>query len=262
MGYFNRLSCMILISSACAFFAGCFAIVSPVPTPTRVKNVDGGSMPRHLNIGSIRPGSTRRGEILQKVGRADAGLHSKRMFLARWKVSHMAVCWAAGGEGGGGDAGCRRVWRAHNLIVEFDGKGIVRKVRRVGDHDIGKVLAAWLAADPAPPLDLSHPIQVTFFKGRYSGNLTLGRDLLAYQYKGRRLKSLHISRRQILGVRTRGWTSHDYIKVEIRYRKGPKATKKLKFWTFPSTLLTLIEYMEQTQGQGPLMSAILETNWK
>lgn len=241
MPYLKRFSSLLLLSIACAFSASC--IIFPVPLSKRVKNVTGAIMPRDFDIGFIKPGSTHRYEVLHKIDLADTGLHSKRLLLARWKVSHMAVCGAIAGYYSG-YANCGRVWRARNMIVEFDGQGIVRKVQQVHDPEIGKVLAAWLTVDSAPPLNLSSPIQLRVDKGRNSAELALARSFLVYHYKA---KSTRLSRQQILGVGTRGWKGKFYsIKVEIQYKEGRKL-KKLRFRTSPSNLLVLIDYFEQTQ---------------
>jgi hypothetical protein len=255
MRHFKRFPNLILIFFACAFSAGC--IIFPVPLPKRARNVTGVNMPKHFDIGFIKPGLTRRDEVLRRIDLADTGLQNERLFLARWKVSHTAVCGAVGGYYSA-YANCGRVWQARNLMVEFDGHGIVQKVQRVQDRDIGKVLAAWGATDQEPPLDLSKPVHVPVDKGRNSAELALARASLVYQYKA---KSMRLRRQQILGVNTIGWKGHSYsIRVEIQYRKGHGETRKLKFRMSPANLLTLIEYLEQTRVQGPPIPAILETD--
>jgi hypothetical protein len=256
MRHFNRFSSLTLICFACVLSAGC---IIPVPTTKGIKSVDGVRMPKHLGIRSFRPGSTRRDEVLQKIGWADAGLQCKGLFLARWKVSQMAVCVGVAAPGTyGGAADCGRVWQGRNLIIQFEGNGVVQKVQRVPDHDIGKVLAAWLATDPELPLDLSRPIQIPVERGHNSAELTLARAYIVYHDKA---KNLRIPRQQVLGASTLGWrASSSSIRIEIQYQEVRKAAKKLRFRMPPSNLLTLIEYLEQARAQGPPMPGILETH--
>ena len=132
---------------ACALFSlPWLACVAPMRVPTHTQGPAGQHVIADLSF--LHVGSTTRAEVEQQMGWADAKVQNDRLFLGRWRDSKWVVAWVVAGggpdAGGGGFGGTPRVWHTHNLIVEFDEKGVVAKYHVFSDGSLIQGLTASL----------------------------------------------------------------------------------------------------------------------
>lgn len=138
------LAALFLLSSpAC--------VVVPVRVPNQERDVAG--KPLDLDLTFIKAGSTRRDEVAKNLAAINTGVDQSNFFWGRWDVSK----WRSTAVGFVPPEG-ERIWRAHNLLVQFDGNGIVKAWAEVDDKELSRQLDL---LDPVegPPLDLSSPVQ-------------------------------------------------------------------------------------------------------
>lgn len=246
MAAWNRISQLNVCILGAILCASC--VVFPVPTHKHMKGASGTPVPKQADLKFIKSGETRRQEVLEKLAWADAGLSGERLFLARWKDTHMAVCAAAGGAYAGG-ADCGRIWHTRNVLIGFDQQGIVQEVRQVRERDLATELSARVRNGLEPRLDLSEPyvLRVIGNGDGSSATLILERDRFACDGFGRK-RDINIPPEQILAVHTVKGEAVGRIGVEVYYTDGRQAARKLRFLMKAPDLLTLVAYFEQTRS--------------
>jgi hypothetical protein len=133
----------VLSSPAC--------VVVPVRVPNQERDVTG--KPLDLDLTFIKAGSTRRDEVAKNLAAISTGVNQSNFFWGRWDISK----WRSTAVGFVPPEG-ERIWRAHNLLVQFDQNGIVKAWTEVDDKELSRQLDL---LDPVegPPLDLSSPVQ-------------------------------------------------------------------------------------------------------
>lgn len=115
--------------------SGCLG--SPVPLPRRDRGASGAE--HKLDLTFLKPGTTSRAEVDEKLGWLDVGYRNPRLFWGRWSSSNMGYWVIVGGYGGaGGTAG--RVWGLHNILVSFDNTGMVRNSQLCDEKAIVRTL--------------------------------------------------------------------------------------------------------------------------
>lgn len=130
------LSCVVFL----CMVVGC--IMAPVPMRTRTRAPGGEG--RSLDLKFLQAGLTTKSEVLEKLGWIQVCNH-ERIFWGRWQSSSWATGGAAATPYGGVPVPLGgRHWKTHNLLVEFDEKGVVQRYRTVSDKERKKTLGAWL----------------------------------------------------------------------------------------------------------------------
>lgn len=244
----------------CAFLSGCLA--APIRAPTKTRNTSG-ALGKKLDLGFIQVGTTTREEVRQKLGWIDTGVTDDRLFLGRWADSSWGVAWAAGGEYAAA-GGWNRVWKTHNLVLDFDEKGIVQQMSIVPDNDILRTLSEQVSKEPTRSLNLSTPIElpVEYIRQgkRFLGTLVLGKDTF-----------------QFLEDRERGEESYDFktspenvshlsmylphkpvevawdrlhpgnVVVTIHFKKSTSVGSKMNVRVDLPTTMILVKYIAQIQ---------------
>jgi hypothetical protein len=119
-----RATLAILLSSAC--------VPVPVRMPAEIKGPVGASEERTFII----PQQTTRDEVVRRLGWADIGLNDNHLFWGHWELSTKGRSLVAFGPGMVGEVDRWRLWTAHNILIEFDDKGVVTSVREVEDPDL------------------------------------------------------------------------------------------------------------------------------
>src|SRR5208282_5493224 len=164
---------IVLLYACCS---GCITV--PVRVPTKTISVSG-ETGKKLDLGFIKAGATTREEIVQKLGWVDTGVKHDNLFVGRWAESSWGVAWAAGG-GYSAAGGWNRAWTTHNLVLDFDEKGVVQQSSLVPDKDVIKTLSERISKDPLRSLDLSVPIKapVEYIRSgkHFLGTLILSKD--------------------------------------------------------------------------------------
>lgn len=114
-----------------------------MPRATRTAQ---GTEVKTVDLGFLQPGQTTRAEVNEKLKLIDTGYQSDR-FLGRWSSSSMGGWGYVIGLGGGmGNAG--RLWKSGNLLVEFNGQGVVQSYKTFNDGHLLKELGTVVAQSP------------------------------------------------------------------------------------------------------------------
>ncbi len=263
------------IAFLCAFSSGCVAVPTRVPTKTR--NISG-DLGKKLDLDFIQVGSTKREEVGQKLGWIDTGLKDDRLFLGRWADSSWGVAWAAVGEIPAVGVS-NRGWTTHNLLLDFDEKGVVRQMSVVPDKDILRTLSKWVSEDSSGSLDLSTPIKLPAEYIRSSkhflGTLLLGRDAFVFlqdrETNSKEVYDFRISPASIShlsvghGVPLEGLVSSECrtctgtirpsvspgnVVVTIHFTRSASAGSKVNLRMDLPTMMVLIKYVARTRP-GP-----------
>lgn len=79
----------------------------------------------NVDLSFMKPAQTSRSEVLEKLKAVDTGFRSDRFFVGRWCTSKW-VAFVGFAYQGPGTVSADRMWHAVNLLVEFDGRGVVR----------------------------------------------------------------------------------------------------------------------------------------
>ena len=171
---------LLLALCAAVLCWGCLVVPLRVPTKTRTPS---GELKQKVDPSFISTGVTTREEVVQKLGWIDTGVRDDHFFFGRWVESTWGVVWAAGGYGAGG-AGWNRNWNVHNLLLDFDEKGVVRQITSFPDKQILEMLAARSLPDGDHAKDEGIPIEISVEYRRgpktYPGALSLGHDAFVF----------------------------------------------------------------------------------
>jgi hypothetical protein len=246
--------------------AGCIA---PIPTKERIQSPTA-MKGKPVDISFIMPGSTTRQQVLERLAWADAGLNSQRLFLARWQTSRVILVWAVTTAPVEGGAGATTLWRNRNLMVQFDTNGTVESLRPVTDVDLASQLSGWIADNRELPLDLSKPVTVLAIAWPSGpSQITLGKDLFEFHgpherggfpilaqanapKQSNRLGKSHegfrVPPQEITRIHSLAGEDPAYVRLKIEFANGSAAGKPLDLQMRPSDLLTLLQYLHQTQA--------------
>jgi len=243
----------IVCALSCLPWLGCVA-------PMRVPHHTQGPAGQHASadLSFLRVGSTTRAEVLQQMGWADAGVKNERLFLGRWRDSKWVVVWAVAGSGpdsgGSGFGGTPRVWHTHNLIVEFDEKGVVTNYHVFRDEVLPRELAASLPRVNTPPLDLSHPIDVPVKHRRGQhyepATLSLGKDSIELTKPDWADSNFKITPQKITaltfvnGLKEES-PSPQSTNYTLHFSEKTKVGKNLTMRIDMPALVTLVQYLAQ-----------------
>jgi hypothetical protein len=201
---------------------------------------------------------------MQQLGWADLQLKNDRLFLGRW----MSSKWAAVTAVYGGEGSADRIWHTHNLIIEFDEKGVVSRYRLFSDDVLTKELSASLQNIQAPALDLSIPVVVSVAhhhgvknKENYgSATLSLTRDSVEFREPGQKSHEFQVARPKIGGLTYAGWLHGDdpdslKTNVTLHFSEQTSVGKSLTIRLDIPTLVILVQYMAQSH---PLAASVNE----
>lgn len=208
-----------------------------------------------VNLSFIQAGTTTREEIIRKLGAMDTGVQDPRLFLGRWASSDWGVLWMIAGNNLG-DGGWNRSWDRHNVLISFDGKGVVVLSHEFPDGDLVKQLSAWVAQGRAQPLDLSTPVEISVEHRHSSGKLSpgillLGNDSFEFREEGREAKhSFKISLKQIKGLSLTAIGHGDksnprYINQTFHFADKTAVGKNMTIQVDVPKLLILVKHLAQ-----------------
>lgn len=267
---FIRLAWIALL---CAFCCGCLAV--PIRVPTKTRNISGATG-KKLDLNFIKVGTTTREEVGQKLGWIDTGLKEDRIFIGRWADSSWGVAWAAGG-GYSAEAGWSRAWTTHNLVLDFDEKGVVQQMSFFPDKDLLMAISARASKDLSHSLDLSTPREVPVEYIRpgkptdivspggkhFLGTLILGRDAFAFlqdrQTGAKEAYDFKTTPENISHLSMGHWVASDSLHPEnvvvtIHFKQKTSVGSKINVQVDVPTTMILIKYIAQTQSGSALHS--------
>ena len=140
---------LVLVSIALWPLIGCMVI--PVRAPESTKNTLGTK--EQLDFSFLKGGATTHNDVTKNLGAIDTGVN-ERFFWGRWQSSKWFIVAGSIG-GGGGD----RVWKVHNILIQFDSNDIVSDWAIIGDNELDKRLDL-LDEHRNFPLNLPRALQV------------------------------------------------------------------------------------------------------
>ncbi len=157
MNYIKAVAVLLPIWALTSVLVGC----TP-PYPTREHTVASRNIIRNPpDPSSVRPGITRRDEVLSAFKEVDTGVSSRWFFWGRWESSSVALGVLT-------DSGLEQapLWRVKNFLVEFDDVGRVTKTAMLSDDRAISQLQRILAEHPqptenAPPVALAGDISLS-----------------------------------------------------------------------------------------------------
>lgn len=147
-GFLPFLACALVTFCLFGTF-GCVAV--PVRMPTQTRDVSG--KPLELDLAFLKSGSTTRDEVTKRLSAIDTGVNQTSWFWGRWDSSK----WRTTAVGFVPPEG-ERVWRAHNLLIQFDQNSVVKSWVVAGDKELARQLDVFDPAATDSPLDLSTPL--------------------------------------------------------------------------------------------------------
>ena len=222
------------------------AILLGVPRDSAAREAGSGPTlaDSQLNVSFIRPGSTRRAEVTRYLSWADSGVREPQLFVARWVSSSEPP--AGSGDDEVPDA-VRRTWHAHNLMVEFDARGVVTQVRDVPDKRLVEALSSWIASHSSTPLDLSVPVEIPVSYREQVATLLLTGNSFEFRApsKGCRVSPSDVKR---ISLATRFRTPQPVAETEaIYFTEKTTAGSKVTLQTDVAHLFVLLKYVQQTK---------------
>jgi hypothetical protein len=240
---------------------GCI-VATPMRAPTHNIGPSGEGANGKLALGFIQAGKTGREEVTQKLGWTDTGLKDDRLFLGRWASSswgvYSAVVVAGGGAdgaAGGGTDAWNRHWGTHNLLIDFDEKGLVKQYRVFPDSELVEELAAWVAESPNRSLDLSKPMEIPVLlhgaKDRhFNGTLVLDND--SFEFREDESSGVHNFKIAPKQIRTlslaRPADAHPrYMNGTIQFTEKTPVGHEVTIRVDMPTVMVLVKYLAQTR---------------
>jgi len=258
----TRFARLALTAFVCVHCCGC---IIPIHNAKKTRVPSGLETKSTVDPSFIKVGQTSREEVVEKLGWADTGVKDDRFFICRWSESSWAALWFLGGPGAG-EAGWYRPWNDHNLLIEFDEKGVVQRSTYFPDKDFLVTLSSLVAKYPAHTLDLSAPIEVqVLYMGYrpYFGKLVLGPQSVSFvEDPGFHAKGKHDFQTtpenlrdvvMISGEEPSKKREEQVIEV-IHFKRHTKVGDKMEIRTnFPTTMI-LLKYIAQIGSASPQTS--------
>jgi len=130
---------------------GCVPVPIRVPTQTR----DASGKLQQLDFTFLKSGLTTRDEVTKNLAAINTGVHESNFFWGRWDISKWRTTMV-----GYVPPDSKRIWREHNLLIQFDPNGVVKTWVVVGDKNLDHQLDVLDPAAADPPLDLSAPLRL------------------------------------------------------------------------------------------------------
>ena len=216
-------------------------VIVPMKLPTRTISTSGED--RKVDLSFIQAGTTRKEEVVQKLGWLDTGLQDRKLFWGRWVSSSWGV-----------SAIPRepvRIWGNHNVLIEFDEQGLVQRSQVVPDKDLNGQLQQWLERMKEQPLDLSTPIELDvapcsgFYYDDGIARIILSADFA--EFTRGVIPYIKVSRVKIVRIsashRTaKGKENPFCISQSIQFSEEIEGHREISMAVNASTLLTLLRY--------------------
>ena len=166
------------------------------------------------------------------------------------------MVWAVGG-GYEAIGGSKRAWGNHNLLVEFDEKGLVKSYSVFNDRAILKRLCTSLTQRLREPLNLSPAIEIQVQHRHARGpqyepaQLILGKESFQFKEFTNKSHSFGISPTKITrfshaSAFVAGPSSNASIIYSVHFGEKTNAGKKITLALGPQALMVLARYFVQT----------------
>ena len=212
--------------------------ISCLPSPTRT-SAQHHSRWGGVDLSFLEVGKTTREEILEELDWAETRMDRENVFWARWRVTNLIYY-------GGGE-----YWRSRNLLVEFDGAGVVKRFDVVKEHALPEFILKYAAVpkDGAfPGLPLHIPVSHRHFWRLREAVLMVTQEGITFSEAENKSHDFSLSVNQIERLKTKGPQPGDKTSDRLKhtlyfYSKTP-AGRKLTFWTAAPDSVALILYLD------------------
>jgi hypothetical protein len=115
---------------------------------------------KKTDLSFLKRGITTRQEVQEKLGWADTGIPSDRLFVARWMLSSEGRLRPYKLSEDQAERVYPDKWKSKSVLARFDSNGILLDFAVVDAAHFIRTLGNWLVAMQLPPLDLSHPVEI------------------------------------------------------------------------------------------------------
>lgn len=132
----RRYLLALIVVTVCAGMCSCIGVV-----PMRQRTVAQHGPIANIDLQFLKQGQTTPREVLDKLKAVDAGFVSDSFFFGRWRTSKSAAWIAVGTPAGYGGFRADRLWRNTNLLIQFDGNGVVQGYEMFPDKMLAEKLA-------------------------------------------------------------------------------------------------------------------------
>lgn len=230
---------------------GCIAV--PVRAPTRTIGTQGRQGDADLNF--LKPGSTTRDQVEEKLEWTDTGFKDDHAFFGRWIGSSWTILWAGGG-GYSGDAGSDRQWTPHNVLIEFDERKVVKDYREFPDEALVHEITKWAQRRnaPSPSIPVTLRVKHRHGTGGYeNGDLVLRDDSVAFHEDVAR-HDFRIERKQVLRVASagklrKGESAPSFTNLVIYFAEQTSMGTHMTVRMEIPALVVLVEYLQAGPGK-------------
>ena len=240
----HHLAVSTLVLFATIILSGC---AGATRLPMRAKGPHGESLQtKQLDLSFLDAPGTQREEVVRRLSSVDTGYSNPRLFWARWRESKWGYWWIVAAQtGGAGDA--ERIWHVRNLLVSFDGNGIVSKKELFNDDKSPWAGLHNRLAD-APPLDLSQPIPIGVLGPGKLQTITLGKDSIQFDLQKGNVSHFEVSPHAIIRIShgVMGTVSSPEVTCHALHlaEKTPLG-KRIPFCASPAYVAATFQYLQE-----------------
>jgi hypothetical protein len=234
--------------------------------PTKTRTTEGKELKKTVDLSFLQVGKTTREEVKSGLPWIVTDVSDDRFILARWAQSKWGVIWGVGGTAAAA-GGWNRYWKLHNVVIDFDERGIVQRITHISNEDLFQILMERVRSDPGHPLDLSVAIEVPVEYMRvgqsFSGKLVFSQDSFAFfriqdakkkkqpktqpfefQTAPDNIRNLRIVDRGAESKQPQFWA----VRIEFKNTVGMGVGKRMDVKIDLPSTLTLIRYFAQIQS--------------
>ena len=253
----------LFVSMLCFSCSGC--LVVPIHHKTHVRSASSEFPPKEVDLSFIREGSTTRNEVCERLAGINSGIATDNFFIGRWSQNSWNVFWGAAAYPYA-QAGSNEVWKAHNVIIDFDENTIVSGFAFFRDRDFITIVSRRLPA--LPNIDLTEPVKLTvrYFHngdGEHPGTLILSSTQLEFledQSGKNKSKYSFTTPAQNVAELTMDFFSDPSLPEQmsevLHFKRKTRIGKKMKIRIGLAETATLIEYIASvSQTKGPAQPA-------
>ncbi len=241
----SRLFALVFL----VILTGCF--VAPIPTTKQTVSAKGKI--KNFDLADVQPGVSRE-QIDQQLADISIDCGTPRIFWGRWSSSRWVLAYGqvVSGHGSGGDT---RLSKPHNLVLEFDEVGKLLRRHDVNEEGLLPALESSIRSASLPPLNFDKPLVLNARHWEHiddpksDGNLVLSGKELRFQEPANSKHDFSVpaSAVQSLSSGLQYETAAERIAVTIHLSAKTPAGKNVKVAMYPTELLTLIRWFQQTK---------------
>jgi len=250
----------IAVTAVALLFVGCIFLTGCAVVPRRVppRSVGTGGAVGEADLSFLRIGVTTKATVHERLGWADTGYVSERLFLARWVSSSLRVDTYIVGPSAA-EKVTEEVWKDGNLLIEFDANGIVKSVRPFRDFDwLRQVVYVVAQEDRRSENPIRRQVTLEPDSGPETERAPRGPAVVTLEYSGLRIECFaprprdffvskdHIKRLEY-GGRPGDQPSASGVPFLLKLSTDTPAGKEIRILVDIPTLVLLVQYLRDSQ---------------